>query len=103
MKSWLAPVSDAKHIFAIDQDLSMTFMVRLVFQYDFYGKACFEGCQIVNWDLLTKLGLQEPWRIADGDKVINCFYHHFLLIHNSLYISKTFLSQKIQGLNRVPN
>ncbi len=68
-----------------------------------YGKACFEGCQIVNWDLLTKLGLWEPWRIADGDKVINCFYHHFLLIHNSLYISKHFQSQRIQGLNRVPN
>ena len=49
-----------------------------------------EGCQIISGELLTKVGLQEPWSITDGYKVTSFSYHRFILIHNSLYDSHNY-------------
>ncbi len=49
-----------------------------------------EGCQIISGELLTKVGLQEPWSITDGYKVTSFSYHLFILIHNSLYDSHNY-------------
>jgi hypothetical protein len=71
--------------------------VRLTF-----AKACFEGCQIVSWDILTKEGLQEPWSITDGDKLTSCFCHFFSSSFITFYISHNLHSQEIQEVSHVP-
>ena len=87
-------MSDANHIVAWKDKRLSKISVWLT-----YGKACFDGFQI---DSLTKIGLEEPWSITDGDKVTSYFYRLFLFIHNSSYICHNLQSQEIQGVSHVP-